>query len=80
MIMSMIAQREVIRGGRVLILAHRAELLEQAIDKIYKTTGIVAGLEKAESFADVSYDDMPYTIVVGSVQSDREKAPEQESR
>ena len=43
-----LAERAVLRGERVLVLAHRGELLEQAIDKIRRTTGIEAGLEKAE--------------------------------
>ena len=36
-------------GGRVLILAHRGELLDQAADKIFKSTGLCCSLEKAES-------------------------------
>lgn len=68
-VFSHLAAREVRRGGRVLILAHRGELLDQAIDKLYKATGIRAGLEKAEQTSDVDIDEMPYTIVVGSVQS-----------
>lgn len=64
-----IAKREVCRGGRILVLAHRGELLEQAIDKIKKVTGIEAGLEKADSKAIVDEDGFPYMIVVGSVQS-----------
>ncbi len=68
-IFSHLAQREVMRGGRVLILAHRGELLQQAIDKLYKATGIEAGLEKAEETSEVSSFDLPYTVVVGSVQS-----------
>ena len=68
-IFSHLAAREVKRGGRVLILAHRGELLQQAIDKLKAATGIVAGLEKAETTSDVTYDEPPYTVVVGSVQS-----------
>ena len=68
-VFSNLAAREVMRGGRVLILAHRGELLEQAVDKLYRATGIRAGMEKAEITADVDCDDMPYTVVVGSVQS-----------
>lgn len=64
-----LAAREARRGGRVLVLAHRGELLTQAIDKLRKATGIVAGLEKAEETSDVGCDEMPYTVVVGSVQS-----------
>ena len=67
-VFSHLAAREVRRGGRVLILAHRGELLDQAIDKLYKSTGIRAGLEKADVTSDI-YDEPPYTIVVGSVQS-----------
>lgn len=36
------------RGDRVLILAHRGELLEQASDKIRKSTGLGCAMEKAE--------------------------------
>ena len=68
-IFSHLAAREVKRGGRVLILAHRGELLQQAIDKLRTATGIVAGLEKADETSDVNYDEPPYTVVVGSVQS-----------
>ncbi len=68
-IFSHLAAREVKRGGRVLILAHRGELLQQAIDKLRAATGIVAGLEKAEETSDVDCDEPPYTVVVGSVQS-----------
>lgn len=68
-VMSEIAKREVRRGGRVLILAHRGELLQQVIDKIFKFTGIRCGLEKAENTTDVGCDEIPYTIVVGSIQS-----------
>lgn len=68
-IFSHLAAREVRRGGRVLILAHRGELLEQAIDKLRRATGIEAGLEKAEETSDVGFDELPYAVVVGSVQS-----------
>ena len=37
------------KGDRVLILAHRGELLDQAADKLMKTTGLGCALEKAES-------------------------------
>ena len=35
-------------GDRVLILAHRGELLEQAADKIGRATGLGCATEKAE--------------------------------
>ena len=63
-----VAAREVMKGGRVLVLAHRGELLHQAQDKILKATGITSGLEKAESTSDM-FDEPPYMVVVGSVQS-----------
>jgi superfamily II DNA or RNA helicase len=68
-VFSNLAAREVRNGGRVLILAHRGELLEQAIDKLYKATGIRAGLEKADVTSDTDIDTPPFTVVVGSVQS-----------
>ena len=68
-IFSHLAALEVRRGGRVLVLAHRGELLSQAIDKLHAATGIQAGLEKAEETSEVAFDELPYTVVVGSVQS-----------
>ena len=65
-----IAEECVRRGRRVLILAHRGELLEQAADKIRKGTGLISAVEKAESTCLGSW----YRITVGSVQSmQREK-------
>ena len=52
-------------GDRVLILAHRGELLEQAADKIAKATGLRCATEKAEESCLGSW----YRITVGSVQS-----------
>lgn len=52
-------------GQRVLILAHRGELLEQASDKLLKTTGLRSAVEKAES----SSLDSWYRVTVGSVQT-----------
>ena len=53
------------KGERVLILAHRGELLEQAKDKIKKATGLVSAVEKAEESCLGSW----YRVVVGSVQT-----------
>nr|DAK97775.1 MAG TPA: Chromatin remodeling complex ATPase [Caudoviricetes sp.] len=53
------------RGDRVLILAHRGELLKQASDKIRKSTGLGCALEKAEETCKDSW----FRIVVGSVQT-----------
>ena len=52
-------------GRRVLILAHRGELLDQAADKILRSTGLASAVEKAESSCLGSW----YRVVVGSVQS-----------
>lgn len=52
-------------GERVLILAHRGELLDQAADKMSKATGLGCAVEKAES----SCLDSWYRVVVGSVQT-----------
>ena len=52
-------------GQRALILAHRGELLTQAAEKLHKTTGLIASLEKAES----SCLGDPARVVVGSVQT-----------
>ena len=52
-------------GDRVLILAHRGELLEQAADKIAKATGLGCATEKAERSCLGSW----FRITVGSVQS-----------
>lgn len=58
------------QGKRVLILAHRGELLEQASDKIAKATGLRCAVEKAEETCLGSW----FRITVGSVQSmQREK-------
>lgn len=53
------------KGERVLILAHRGELLEQASDKIKKVTGLECATEKADESCIGSW----YRITVGSVQS-----------
>lgn len=52
-------------GERVLILAHRGELLQQAADKLLKATGLRCAVEKAEE----SCLDSWYRVTVGSVQS-----------
>lgn len=52
-------------GERVLILAHRGELLDQAADKLSKSTGLGCAVEKAENTCLDSW----YRVVVGSVQS-----------
>lgn len=61
---NVIAER-VRQGDRVLVLAHREELLNQAADKLAKATGLVCAVEKAESSCIGSW----YNVVVGSVQT-----------
>lgn len=57
---------ECVRNGeRVLILAHRGELLDQASDKIAKATGLMCATEKAEQSCLGSW----FRVVVGSVQT-----------
>jgi superfamily II DNA or RNA helicase len=69
-----VAKQCVQNGERVLVLAHRGELLEQAADKILKFTGLMCATEKAEESCLGSW----YRITVGSVQSlQREKRLEQ---
>lgn len=60
-----VAEDCVRNGRRVLILAHRGELLEQAADKIAKSTGLHCATEKAESSSLGSW----FRITVGSVQT-----------
>ena len=52
-------------GDRVLIMAHRSELLEQAADKIHQSTGLGCAVEKAEESCKGSW----FRVVVGSVQT-----------
>ena len=52
-------------GERVLVLAHRGELLDQAADKLEKSTGLKCATEKAQETSIGSW----YRVVVGSVQT-----------
>lgn len=61
---AVIADR-VAAGERVLVLAHRGELLEQAADKLRKSTGLMCAVEKAEESCLGSW----FRVVVGSVQT-----------
>lgn len=62
---SKVVEKCVEHGERVLILAHREELLEQAADKIKRSTGLECVLEKASS----SCIGSSLPVVTGSVQS-----------
>lgn len=64
-VFAQVAEDQVRAGDRVLILAHRGELLTQAADKLQKVTGLRCAVEKAEQ----SCRDSFFRIVVGSVQS-----------
>jgi len=64
-VFSKIIEDQVRAGLRCLILAHRGELLEQAADKLYQTSGLRCAVEKAEE----SCLDSWYMVTVGSIQS-----------
>lgn len=65
-----LSEEEVAAGRRVLILAHREELLSQAADKMEKVTGLGCAREKAGDTCLGSW----FRITVGSVQTlQREK-------
>lgn len=56
--------------GRILVLTHRQELLEQACAKLKTITGIQPDVEKAEKFStETGFDEHKNPIVVASVQS-----------
>jgi superfamily II DNA or RNA helicase len=50
--------------GRVLIMAHRDELIDQARDKLFKACELLTSKEKAEDYAN-----MDAGVVIGSVQT-----------
>ena len=62
---SKIAEDCVRDGERVLILAHRGELLDQAADKLSKACGLGCATEKAEESCWGSW----YRVIIGSVQT-----------
>ena len=62
---SAITEECVRQGKRVLILAHRGELLDQAADKLKKSTGLGCAVEKADQSCLGSW----FRVVVGSVQT-----------
>lgn len=64
-VFSKVIEDKVKEGDKVLVMAHRGELLEQAADKLEKSTGLKCAVEKAEQ----SSLDSWYRVVVGSVQS-----------
>ena len=64
-VFSMVAKDSVDKGERVLILAHRGELLQQAADKLANATGLGCAVEKAEQTSLGSW----FRVTVGSVQT-----------
>ena len=69
-VFSKVIEDRVREGERVLVLAHRGELLDQASDKLEKSTGLKTATEKAEQTSVGSF----FRVVVGSVQTmQREK-------
>ncbi|MGN0585038.1 MAG: DEAD/DEAH box helicase, partial [Ruminococcus sp.] len=60
-----ITEDAVRKGGRVLILAHRGELLEQAAEKLSRSCGLGCAVEKAEQTCIGSW----FRVCVGSVQT-----------
>ncbi|EJW19177.1 DEAD/DEAH box helicase family protein [Paenibacillus alvei] len=64
-VFSKVIEDRVRLGERVLVLAHRSELLDQASDKLEKSTGLKTATEKAEQTSIGSW----YRVVVGSVQT-----------
>jgi len=64
-VFSKVIEDRVREGERVLVLAHRSELLDQAADKLYKSTGLMTATEKAEESSIGSW----FRVVVGSVQT-----------
>ena len=64
-VFSKVIEERVRAGDRVLILAHRGELLDQAADKLAQSTGLLTATEKAEKTSLDSW----FRVVVGSVQT-----------
>lgn len=68
-IFSKVIEELVRKGERVLVMAHRGELLDQAADKLEKATGLKCATEKADRSCLDDDDQRWYRVVVGSVQS-----------
>lgn len=62
--------RKYVERGRVMVLAHRDELIRQAADKIRAVAGEWCDIEKAEQWADMSDRfDGPTRVIVSSIQT-----------
>lgn len=64
-VFSKVIEDRVKKGERVLVLAHRGELLDQAADKLEQATGLKCATEKADQTSLGSW----FRVVVGSVQT-----------
>lgn len=64
-VFSKVVEEETKDGSKALILAHRGELLDQASEKLFETSGLDSALEKAESSAIGSSEQ----VTVASVQT-----------
>lgn len=64
-VMAHVARDVVDDGGRVLLLAHRGELLDQAADKFERAVGLMTAREQATSHT----ADSLFPVTVGSVQT-----------
>jgi superfamily II DNA or RNA helicase len=64
-VFSKVVEEETKDGSKALILAHRGELLDQASEKLLETSGLDSALEKAESSAIGSSEQ----VTVASVQT-----------
>lgn len=64
-VFSSVTEHQVKLGHRVLIMAHRGELLSQAADKLKMLTGLDAAFEQGENRSLGSF----FSVTVGSVQS-----------
>lgn len=62
---SKVIEKCVQQNKRVLVLAHREELLDQASDKLFKSTGLITAKEKANETCLGKWN----MVAVGSVQS-----------
>jgi DEAD/DEAH box helicase len=64
-VFSKVIEDQVKEGKRVLVMAHRGELLDQAADKLHRMTGLTCAVEKADQSCIGTWN----RVVVGSVQS-----------
>lgn len=66
-------------GKRILVIAHRKELIEQAKDKIGKATGLKCDIEMGDQFANMDMFS-PNPVVIATVQSLNSGTPKRMER